>query len=57
MKDHRSEKVKEICTRHVQNGCHAVCPLSTACKPRAFDTKEVYDARMNHEAEILEVKK
>ena len=56
MKDHRSEKVKEICTSHVQNGCHEVCPLSTACKPHAFDTKEVYDARMNFEAEKLDDK-
>ena len=53
MKNHRSDEVKKICTSHIHNGCHEVCPLAGACKPHAFDDQEVYDARMNRAAEKL----
>lgn len=53
MKNHRSKKVKEICAFNLKSGCRDVCQLSGACKPHAFDTQEVFDARMNKAAEEL----
>jgi hypothetical protein len=53
MKDHRSQKVKEICTANFQDHCRTTCPLSKACDTRAGDTKESFDKRMNKAAEEL----
>jgi hypothetical protein len=53
MNDHRSDKVKAVCGLFINIGCSDTCPLASACKPHAFDTKEVFDARINHAAEIL----
>lgn len=54
MSDKRAEKVKIICSDHINNGCRKTCPLSSPCQMQPGDTDEIYAERMNKAAEELE---
>ncbi len=47
MQDNRSDKVKRICKKYINNGCRNLCPLAVACSPKPGDTKAVFDERIN----------
>lgn len=53
MIDNRSDKVKKICSDHVDNGCRSSCPLAESCNMKPKETKEIFDARMNRAAEEI----
>jgi len=56
MKDNRTQKVKDICKANIEDNCRTTCPLSKPCIIQHGDTKEVYDARVNKAAELIDRK-
>lgn len=52
--DRRSEKVKEICVKHIRTErCRTTCPLSEPCKLKPQDNIRKFLDRMNEAAEAL----